>query len=100
MLEELQRQCAKRAMPPEIQKLGRTIRQWFDKICNFHMARVSNGPTESLNNLIKRIKRIGFGFQELPDQSPPLRRQAQLACPGLDRRPVRCSTHPESEEPI
>ena len=63
MLEELQRQCAKRAMPPEIQKLGRTIRQWFDKICNFHMARVSNGPTESLNNLIKRIKRIGFGFR-------------------------------------
>jgi len=50
-------------MPPEIQRLGRTIRHWFDKICNFHIARVSNGPTESLNNLIKRIKRIGFGFR-------------------------------------
>jgi len=24
---------------------------------------VSNGPTEALNNLIKRIKRIGFGFR-------------------------------------
>jgi len=24
---------------------------------------VSNGPTESINNLIKRIKRIGFGFR-------------------------------------
>ena len=36
---------------------------WFDKICNFHLARVTNGPTESLNNLIKRIKRIGFGFR-------------------------------------
>ena len=63
MLEELQRHCVKRAMPPEIQKLGRTIRQWFDKIANFHIARVSNGPTESLNNLIKRIKRVGFGFR-------------------------------------
>ena len=63
MLEELQSHCVKRAMPPEIQKLGRTIRPWFDKICNFHLARVSNGPTESLNNLIKRIKRIGFGFR-------------------------------------
>jgi transposase len=63
MLDELQRHCVKRAMPPEIQKLGRTIRAWFDKICNFHIARVSNGPTESLNNLIKRIKRIGFGFR-------------------------------------
>jgi transposase len=63
MLEELQRHCVKRAMPPEVQKLGRTIRQWFDKIVNYHLARVTNGPTESLNNLIKRIKRIGFGFR-------------------------------------
>jgi transposase len=63
ILEELQQHCVKRAMPPEIQKLGRTIRNWFDKIANFHLARVSNGPTESLNNLIKRIKRIGFGFR-------------------------------------
>jgi transposase len=63
ILEELVAHCLKRAMPPEIQKLGRTIRHWFDKIVNFHLARVSNGPTESLNNLIKRIKRIGFGFR-------------------------------------
>jgi transposase len=27
------------------------------------VARVTNGPTEALNNLIKRIKRIGFGFR-------------------------------------
>jgi transposase len=63
LLEELQRHCLKRAMPPEVQRLGRTIRQWFDKLCNYHLAKVSNGPTEALNNLIKRIKRIGFGFR-------------------------------------
>jgi transposase len=63
MLEELQRHCVKKAMPPEVQKLGRTIKNWFDKIANFHLARVTNGPTEALNNLIKRIKRIGFGFR-------------------------------------
>jgi transposase len=63
ILEDLKTHCLKRAMPPEVQKLGRTIRQWFDKLCNYHLARVSNGPTESLNNLIKRIKRIGFGFR-------------------------------------
>jgi transposase len=63
ILEELQAHCLKKAMPPEVQKLGRTIRQWFEKLCNYHLARVSNGPTESLNNLIKRIKRIGFGFR-------------------------------------
>ena len=63
LLKELQTHCIRRAMPPEVQKLGRTIRDWFDKICNYHLARVSNGPTEALNNLIKRIKRIGFGFR-------------------------------------
>ena len=63
LLEELQAHSLKRAMPPEVQKLGRTIRTWFVKICNYHLAKVTNGPTESLNNLIKRIKRIGFGFR-------------------------------------
>jgi hypothetical protein len=33
ILEELQAHCLKRAMPPEVQKLGRTIRQWFEKLC-------------------------------------------------------------------
>jgi len=50
-------------MPSEIQRLGRTLRNWFDKICNYHLSRVTNGPTEGLNNLIKRVKRIGFGFR-------------------------------------
>jgi transposase len=63
MLEELEQHCVRRAMPPEIQRLGRTIHRWFDKICNYHLAKMSNGPTEALNNLIKRIKRIGFGFR-------------------------------------
>jgi transposase len=63
MLLELKSHCTKKAMPPEIRRLGRTIETWFDKIVNFHLARVSNGPTEALNNLVKRIKRIGFGFR-------------------------------------
>ena len=60
---ELESHCRRRAMPPEVQRLGRTLEAWFEKIANFHLARVSNGPTEALNNLIKRIKRIGFGFR-------------------------------------
>ena len=63
ILKELEEHARRATMPPEIQKLGRTIGAWFDKIANFHLARVSNGPTEALNNLIKRIKRIGFGFR-------------------------------------
>jgi transposase len=30
-------------------------------------AKVSNRPTEAINNLIKRIKRIGFGLRRLRD---------------------------------
>jgi transposase len=63
ILKELEQHCRRRTMPPEVQRLGRTLHAWFDKIANFHLARVSNGPTEALNNLIKRIKRIGFGFR-------------------------------------
>ena len=49
--------------PPEINKLGRTIARWTPQITNWHISRVTNGPTEALNNLIKRIKRAAFGFR-------------------------------------
>lgn len=40
--------------PHEVRQLGRTIVRWADQICAWHRARVSNGPTEAANNLIKR----------------------------------------------
>ena len=49
--------------PPEVRALGRTLRRWHDQIVAWHHSRVSNGPTEATNNLIKRIKRVGFGFR-------------------------------------
>jgi hypothetical protein len=49
--------------PVEVRSLGRTLGRWHDQIVAWHHARVSNGPTEAVNNLIKRIKRIGFGFR-------------------------------------
>lgn len=63
MLADLIDHCAKPTMPSELRKLARTLKRWFEKICNYHHARISNGPTEALNNLIKPIKRIGFGFR-------------------------------------
>jgi transposase len=48
--------------PPEIRRLGRTIVRWRDQIAAWHQARVSNGPTEAANNLVKRVKRVAFGF--------------------------------------
>ena len=49
--------------PPEINQLGRTISRWSAQITNGHISKVTNGPTEALNNLIKRIKRTAFGFR-------------------------------------
>jgi transposase len=49
--------------PPEIQQLGRTITRWRHQIAAWHRSRVSNGPTEAANNLIKRVKRVAFGFR-------------------------------------
>ena len=49
--------------PPEVRQLGRTIVRWSDQISAWHRARVSNGPTEAINNLIKRVKRVAFGFR-------------------------------------
>ena len=48
--------------PPEVQQLGRTITKWKAHIAAWHQAHVSNGPTEATNNLIKRVKRVAFGF--------------------------------------
>lgn len=49
--------------PPKVRALGRTLHRWHDQIVAWHRAHVSNGPTEAVNNLIKRNKRIGFGFR-------------------------------------
>ena len=50
--------------PPEVRSLARTLTRWRDQILAWHRAKVSNGPTEATNNLIKRIKRTGFGFRK------------------------------------
>ena len=42
--------------------LGRTLIRWRNEIAAWHRARVTNGPTEAVNNLIKRVKRAAFGF--------------------------------------
>jgi transposase len=51
-----------RDCPPEVRQLGRTMRRWRTQIAAWHQAQVSNGPTETMNGLAKRIKRIAFGM--------------------------------------
>ena len=48
--------------PIEARSLGRTLIRWRKEIAAWHVAHVTNGPTEAVNNLIKRVKRAAFGF--------------------------------------
>jgi len=48
--------------PPKVRRLGRTLVRWRHQVAAWHKAHVTNGPTEAANNLIKRLKRVAFGF--------------------------------------
>jgi hypothetical protein len=61
-LTELIDDMADPDMPIEVRSLAGTLRRWRNQIIAWHTARVSNGPTEALNNLAKRIKRVAFGL--------------------------------------
>ena len=52
------------SMTREVRSLERTLRTWRDQILAWHQTRVSHGPTEATNNVIKRIKRVGSGFRK------------------------------------
>jgi transposase len=53
-----------RDYPLEARSLGRTLIRWRHEIAAWHEAHVTNGPTEAVNNLIKRVKRAAFGFRQ------------------------------------
>jgi hypothetical protein len=69
-VEQLGQDFQDHTCPPEVRSLGRTIVRWRVQIVSWHQALVSNGPTEAVNNLIKRIKRIGFGFRRFVHTAP------------------------------
>ena len=61
-VERLGQDLQDESCPPEVQRLGRTITTWRHQIAAWHRSRVSNGPTEAINNLVKRVKRVAFGI--------------------------------------
>ena len=49
----------------EFIEASKTIENWLEYICNsFIDKNLSNGFTEGLNNKIKVIKRVGFGYKD------------------------------------
>jgi transposase len=49
---------------PELSRLARTVQAWEAEILAWHATNgCSNGPTEAINLLIKKVKRVGHGFR-------------------------------------
>lgn len=47
----------------EIRSLGHSLASWRTEILAHHVTGASNGPTEGLNLLVKKVKRCGHGFR-------------------------------------
>jgi transposase len=39
-----------------------TIKRWFDEVTSYFELRITNGVVEGINNKLKLIKRLGYGF--------------------------------------
>ena len=46
-----------------MRSLSRTLKRWRNEIIGWHKLHITNGPTEAMNNLAKRVKRVAFGFR-------------------------------------
>jgi transposase len=69
----------------ELSRLARTVRAWQTEILAWHLtAGCSNGPTEAINLLIKKVKRVGHGFRNFANY----RLRLLLHCG------IRWQTHP------
>jgi len=78
--------CADAAIP-ELTRLARTLDSWRPELlAYFDTGGISNGPTEAINLLIKKIKRVGHGFRNFDNY----RLRLLLHC-GVDWNTVRAT---------
>jgi transposase len=62
-IDELVRDMSDKDKPPEVRALAKTLKRWKAEIVARQTHHKSNGPTEGINNLVKRVKRGAFGFR-------------------------------------
>jgi transposase len=55
--------CANNNHIPELVTLATTIDTWQTEILNYQNGHFSNGPTEAVNLIIEKTRRIGHGFR-------------------------------------
>jgi hypothetical protein len=79
----------------ELSRLACTVRAWEIEILSFHSTTgCSNGPTEAMNLLIKKVKRVGHGFRNFANYRLRLLLHCGVSWPAhrtarLRRRPSR-----------
>jgi transposase len=56
---------AKSSAVPELHRLAKTMSRWRTEILAHHRSGASNGPTEAVNLLIKKVLRVAHGFRNL-----------------------------------
>jgi transposase len=62
---------------PELTRLATTIDRWRDEVLAFHTTGgASNGPTEAVNLLVEKIRRLGHGYRNFTNY----RRRLLLGC--------------------
>jgi transposase len=72
---------------PELTRLATTIDSWrAELLAYFDTGGISNGPTEAINLLIKKIKRVGHGFRNFDNY----RLRLLLHC-GVDWDTIRAT---------
>jgi transposase len=71
----------------EILTLGRTLKRWRREILANHMTGASNGPTEAMNLLVKKVKRVSTAS----GTSGNYRLRVLLHCGG-----IKWNAHPAS----
>jgi transposase len=65
---------------PEARRLGRTLRSWQDEfLAYFATGGASNGPTEAVNLIIEKTRRLGHGFRNWDNY----RLRLLLRCGGI-----------------
>ena len=49
---------------PEMKAYAKTLKKHWQEILNYHYCELTSGPLEGLNNKIKTLKRLSYGFRD------------------------------------
>ena len=55
-------ECRESAVP-ELHRLAKTVSRWRHEILAHHTTGASNGPTEAVNLVVKKVIRVAHGFR-------------------------------------